>query len=397
MKFIRTVLVLLAACQLFISFSCLEANQDPAQWIKAQKKPTLCLNMIVKNESEVICKCLASVKPYIDYWVIVDTGSSDGTQKVIKDFMKGIPGEVHDRPWINFGYNRNEALQLAKGKADYVLWMDADDFLTFDENFTLPKLVHDSYFIMIEEEEISYLRRHIIKDSLDWRWEGVLHEYLAIDTPTNSQTMLGVKYRRTADGARSKDPLKYHKDAQVLEQALEKEPDNSRYWFYLAQTYKIIKEYEKAIQTYQKRVDMGGWDEEVFYSLLQIALLQDWLERPEAVVTEGYLKAHVFRPSRAEPLYYLASYYRKKGNYYSGYYISQQGLEIPLSHDSLFVEHWTYHYGMLFEHSICAYWVGNYQLAKTESEALLKIPSLPANYRESVEHNIGWINLKLGR
>ena len=77
---------------------------------------TICLNMIVKDEKDVICRCLASVKPVIDYWVIVDTGSSDGTQEIIRAFMKEIPGELHERPWINFGHNRNEALELAKGK-----------------------------------------------------------------------------------------------------------------------------------------------------------------------------------------------------------------------------------------------------------------------------------------
>ena len=46
-------------------------------------KKTVCLNMIVRNESSVIQRCLDSVKGFIDYWVIVDTGSIDGTQKIV--------------------------------------------------------------------------------------------------------------------------------------------------------------------------------------------------------------------------------------------------------------------------------------------------------------------------
>jgi glycosyltransferase involved in cell wall biosynthesis len=393
MKFLSTILIIIIAS--FTFTTPLKSAQDPLQFLTVNKKPTICLNMIVKNESEVICKGLATVKPHIDYWVIVDTGSTDGTQDVIKNFMKDIPGEVHERPWVNFGHNRNEALKLAKGKADYVLWMDADDYLTFEEGFVMPFLDKDSYFIDIVEPEINYLRRHLIKNSLDWRWEGVLHEYLAIDRPTTNERLEKIKYKRTSDGARSKDPMKYQKDAEVLEKALKEDPNNSRYIFYLAQTYKIIKEYEKSIQSYQKRVDMQGWNEEVFYSLLQIAILQELLDRPENQIIEGYLKAYVTRPSRAESLYYLASYFRRKGDYFSGYYISEQGLKIPFSHDSLFVEHWIYNFGMRFEYSICCYWVGDYKTAKNESEALLKNPNLPENYRESVEKNIGWIDLRL--
>src|SRR5438105_1336932 len=74
-----------------------------------EKRKTVCVNMIVKNEKDVITRCLGSVLPIIDYWVIVDTGSTDGTQKIIKDFMKEnkVKGELFERPWKNFEHNRN--------------------------------------------------------------------------------------------------------------------------------------------------------------------------------------------------------------------------------------------------------------------------------------------------
>ena len=107
-------------------------------------KETVCLNMIVKNEKDVIRRCLDSVIPVIDYWVIVDTGSEDGTQKIILDHLKNIPGELHERPWKNFEYNRNEALDLARECADYILFMDADDTLVFDGEPQFPELTADS-------------------------------------------------------------------------------------------------------------------------------------------------------------------------------------------------------------------------------------------------------------
>ena len=84
-------------------------------------RPTICLNMIVKNEAHVIERCLASARPLIDAWCIVDTGSSDGTQGTIRALMAGIPGTLHERPWKNFGHNRTEALQLAHAQGcDYL-------------------------------------------------------------------------------------------------------------------------------------------------------------------------------------------------------------------------------------------------------------------------------------
>ena len=78
---------------------------------------TICLNMIVKNESKAIRKLLESVKNIIDYWVIFDTGSTDGTQDIIREFLQDIPGELHERPWVDFAHNRNEALVVAQEKA----------------------------------------------------------------------------------------------------------------------------------------------------------------------------------------------------------------------------------------------------------------------------------------
>ena len=94
--------------------------------MKNDKSPKICLNMIVKNESKIIKRCLESVLPFIDTWCIVDTGSTDGTQDIIKEFLKDIPGILHEKPWINFGHNRNEALELARSWGDFILLTDAD-------------------------------------------------------------------------------------------------------------------------------------------------------------------------------------------------------------------------------------------------------------------------------
>lgn len=111
-------------------------------------KPTIFLCMIVKNEAAVIERCLDSVRDLIDTWVISDTGSTDGTQDLIREALRGIPGELHEEPWINFGHNRSLNLAHAHGKADYLLLLDAD--LVLRRNGPLPPLTADSYMLRHE-------------------------------------------------------------------------------------------------------------------------------------------------------------------------------------------------------------------------------------------------------
>lgn len=360
--------------------------------IAAGQKPTICLNMIVKNESKVIRKCLTSVRPLIDYWVIVDTGSTDGTQDVIREFMKDVPGELHEQEWINFAHNRNGALEQAKHKGDYVLFIDADEILEFDEGFTLPELTHDYYYITTKYASIQYVRNQLIKNALNWKWVGVLHEYLTAPEAHTNGILTGVYNVPSHDGARSQDPLKFQKDAALLEEALKEEPHNVRYQFYLAQSYRDAQDYPRAIESYKKRIAMGGFDQEIFWSKLQIGLLQDALEEPAEDVIKSYNEAYLYRPTRAEPLYRLAEFYRRSNNFLAGYLVAREGLQIKLPNDVLFVEQWIYDYGLLLEYSVSAYWIGKYAEAKKASDAILAVPNLPDHVRQCVEKNLEWIH-----
>ena len=90
--------------------------------------PTLCLNMIVKNESKIITRLLTSVLPIIDTYCICDTGSTDNTIELIETFFKerGISGKIVNEAFKNFAHNRNFALKSAQGMSDFVLLLDAD-------------------------------------------------------------------------------------------------------------------------------------------------------------------------------------------------------------------------------------------------------------------------------
>ena len=346
--------------------------------------------MIVKDESSVIERCLTSVLPLIDKWVIVDTGSTDGTQQIIKDFMaaKGVPGELHERPWVNFGHNRNEALQHAKGKSDYILFIDADEYFVYEPDFKLPQLDKDFYFVTISHSGSKYGRVLLIKNRPEWIWMGVVHEAIVPFPGMTSGTLEKVFDMYTTEGARSKDPQKYLKDAQILEAALKIYPHDTRNVFYLAQSYRDAGLYALGLQYYEKRAAMGGWEEEVFWSMLQVALIKEFLEMPKNVVIESLLKTYAYRNSRIEPLHHVARIFRENGDYQSGYLSAKSALALPRSDDILFVEQWMYDYGTLLELSVCAYWIGKYDECREISENLLKRDDLPLEIRSLIERNL---------
>lgn len=358
---------------------------------------TICLNMIVKDESAVITRCLGSLKPLIDYWVIVDTGSSDGTQKIIKEFMKDIPGELHERPWKNFGHNRDEALMFAKDKGDYVLFIDADEIFEYAPDFTFPELDKHFYYITTHFNGTKYGRVQLINNHLDWHWKGVLHEALTCPRAFTSDTLKGINNKVYTDGARSKDPKKFEKDAAALEEALIDEPNNTRYTFYLAQSYRDAGNYPKALENYQKRIAMNGWPEEVFISLLYCADLKDWMDYPKVEIVESYLKAFKYRPTRAEPLHRLAAYLRRNQQYAEGYLIAKAGLTIPQPNDLLFVDAGAYSYGLLLESSICAYWIGKYQESHDDTLKILAMEDLPTCIKECAERNLSFAKDKVAQ
>lgn len=347
----------------------------------------VCLNMIVKNESKVIRRCLASTRPFVDTWLIVDTGSTDGTQGIIRDYFADVPGELHERPWRNFGANRTEALELAQNRADFTLIIDADEVLAVAPDFAPGALDLDAYQLRTELGELTYYRTQLIRSRLPWRWEGVLHEYLECDVPFTQGKLEGIVNRPTPDGARSNDPQKYLKDAALLEEALKHEPTNARYVFYLAQSYRDSGLVEAAVKHYKRRIELGGWQEEVWYSMFQVARLNEIAERPQEEVLSAYLEAYDARPSRAETLAALARYYRLKSKYALAHLFAKQAVALPPPSDLLFVDASVYAWRARDECSIAAYYLGNHDEALELTAALLADPRLPESERARVTAN----------
>jgi glycosyltransferase involved in cell wall biosynthesis len=354
--------------------------------------------MIVKDEAGVIRRCLDTVRPFIDRWVIVDTGSSDETQALVREALGGVPGELCDRPWKNFAYNRNEALVLARGQADYLLVIDADEQLEAEPGFAMPELVADEYALRcrFRDSPVTWFRTALIRSALPWRYEGVVHEGLVCDAPRRAGRIEGLGIRSFSDGARNSDPAKkYQEDVRLLEAALAEDPDNARNVFYLARSYHDAGDLERAIATYERRAAMGGWGEEVFYSLHQAAALRQNLGRPWPEVMNGYLAAYQARPGRAEPLYEIAAHYRKASEWALAERFARAACLIPRPADVLSVDESVYAWRARDELAVAAFFLGKFSEAFALNQAILAEGRLPDGDRERILNNLRHCAAKL--
>jgi glycosyltransferase involved in cell wall biosynthesis len=352
---------------------------------------TICLNMIVKNETPTIGRCLASVRPFIDSWVIVDTGSSDGTQKLIRETLADLPGELFERPWRDFASNRSEALELARGRADYLLVVDADEVMTADEGFTLPALDRDCYDVphKVKRDGASFQLVTLFATHLPWRYESPVHEVLVCDRSFTLGRLDGVCVIGWFDSARNQVDArtKYMGDAAVLEAALQRDPNNPRYTYYLAQSYRDAGECEKAIEFYERRATLGGWDEEVWSALYQAGSLRLHIQQSVAAVSATLLRAYQARPRRAEPLVLLAAMHRLRKEYALAHLYASKAASLPRPDDRLFLNEAVYAWQALDEQAVAASWLGQFGEALRLCDRLLTKPELPESERVRIADN----------
>lgn len=374
-------------------------------------KKTFCLNMIVKNEAHIIIDCLTNMLPYIDCYCIIDTGSTDQTVDLIRDFFqgRGIEGKVvvhdfancqcHEKQYsfFHFGLNRSYAITSAAGMSDYLFVMDADDRVTGDLDLThLPEA--DNYHLKLKSGSIHYYRPLIFRNdpSFGYRFDGPIHEYLRADKHTKVHNIAGdyiIESRR--EGDRSKCVDKYLKDALICEEYLKTaKPNDSaynipRYLFYCAQSWRDHGEFTKAIQYYILRTKVpGGFEEERYYSYMMLVQLyekegRDWMEI-ESIIFES-LK---FSPQRCETIYYLVTHLNRIGQYQRAYEMGLKVVGFSYPEHGLFVEKWIYDYGMKFEFAKSAFHIGEIGTALCWYQKLIDLNILPLELSKQIAEQI---------
>jgi len=317
---------------------------------------SICLNMIVRNESKIIARVLQSVLPIIDTYVICDTGSTDNTISIIKDFFnsKGIKGEVISEPFKNFGYNRTIALNAAKGKATYALLLDADMIFKIEPSFDKQNLTADSYLIIQKGCGLSYHNTRLIKLGIGAKCVGPTHEYYDLPSGSRSEKLDSIWIDDIGDGGSKGD--KFERDIRLLKQGIEEEPNNGRYYFYLANSYFNSNKKEESIQYYKKRIEIGGWVEEVFYSHLNLGHAYIHTKQDELALCT-WMNGYNMHPERSETIYEICKYYREKGKNKIAMAFCMLGKSIPYpKNDTLFIHNDVYDTGFDYELSILGYY-----------------------------------------
>lgn len=350
---------------------------------------SICLSMIVKNESSIISRALNSIKNIVDCWSITDTGSIDNTQDIINYEMKDLPGKIFNENWVNFGHNRTLALKHAqKFNCDYILLMDADHEILID-NFDKQNLTHDVYYGRFVGD-LDYALPILIKSSLSWEYIGSTHEYLKSTNIKTREVISSLQFKAHDDGCSRK--MKFERDIELLSEELKQNPFNSRSVFYLAQSYRDIGNFNKSFDLYKQRSTMQGWDEEVWYSKYQMGFLSECLHDKWENSLTYYLDAYNFRPTRMEPLYHICKHYRQKEQYNCAKMFGSLAIKIPYPNDLLFINRKIYEELILDEMSIVYYYTQDFQLSVDLCKILIKNNKLD---QERIQRNLNFSLEKL--
>lgn len=324
----------------------------------SSKKAKIVMITMFKNEAKVMRRMLESCAPYIDYWVIQNNGSTDGTDQIVRDFFTevGIPGMLYDvaEGWVGFGWNRDHLIRTCQSidhGCDWILKMDCDETLEVDDDFDWSLLDNKephAFHVAAVVGSSVYYRAWMYNAKLPWRFNhDPCHETVYCELPEigGAYTAPGLprSFRQMGsnEGQSWSVPTKFMSDALILEEKMLREGtmlSNMYHFWYIGKSYSDCyrsdhfplqktqqREYaRRAIYYLEEYVnqmhrnsnfDKNPYIDEVSYmSLLLAGEAYDFLgETHAAIVT--YELSEKFAPKRNDHLLMLAVLYQKIGDY----------------------------------------------------------------------------------
>ena len=253
----------------------------------------------------------------------------------------------------------------------------------------------DGYAVTIKRSSFSWARAQVFNLGKKlWWYEEPLHEYAICEQPMQVAKLEGdYAWDVRTQGCRAKqfnndDVAKYKNDYEVLKKYLEKDANQPRKQFYAAQSAFDARMYDIAEEEYLKRVELGSWEEEIFFSWMRIGICRELQKKPLPEVADAFMRAYEVKPNRVEPLYHLSCIYRAHNRPKNAFMIATHGLGMPIpNNEILFVDTANYLWGILDEVATTAFYAGRIHMGLAACEKLLAEPHLPQDQRERVTNN----------
>lgn len=326
---------------------------------------SISLCMIVRNEEEVLARCLDSVRDAVDEIVIVDTGSRDRTKEIAAEYTD----KLYDFEWCDdFAAARNFA--FSKGTMDYLMWLDADDVLpesslrallelkeSLDPRVTVVMMPYDVAFDEGGRPGFSYERERLIKNGSGLYWKGAVHEAIA---PRGKilRSQVVVEHRKIKPGDPDRNLHIYEKR---LAAGLEMEP---RERFYYARELFYHKSYARAIEEFEKFLAMpDSWLENRLEAGRMEALCYELLGRPGEAM-QALLKGLAEDSPRAESCCEIGRHFMERKNYRAAaFWYETAAAREPSTRGGAFINRDCYDYIPYVQLSVCYYWLGEKELA----------------------------------
>jgi len=357
------------------------------------------LNLISnEDDPKIVQRCLRSIKPFLDAWVICDNGSTQEVRDEMLACLGGIPGVLSCVPWVDFGTNKTQALELAlqyatdrfPGDECYVFLIDCDEEFVSSDGYLLPNLNNgDMFGFRMITEGVVYPRPNLLNLKRKWWFDGPMHEKLSHDGDAPSLSVLeGAHILVRQDGKRSKDLGKYWKDAETLRVAFEKDP-RPRYKFYQAQALRGARLYVDALEAYCDYIAIADDYNEKWYSLLQSGRIMDECGNfPPEKVEHTFLCAYEMKPRRKEALASLAIHWRNRNKPNLALWASERALGLQQDSNDIFFLETFWDFLLLEEVSRNAFAVGEYAKCANACRELLKRKGLSYEEIKRIEANL---------
>jgi len=274
--------------------------------------------MIIKNGGDTLEQVLTENLPYIDSWTILDTGSTDGTQDVIRRILGVKPGNLYEEPFINFRESRNRCLELAPNHCKFKIMLDDTYIMKGDLRQFLTVVRGDqfsnSFSLIIKSHDSEYYSNRVIKSKDNLKYISKIHEIIQDKNNVNVVIPPEVSFIQdlSTDYMEKRTKNRKQLDLQLLDEMIEEEPDNPRHLYYVAQTYKCLEDYEKVAEYYLKRIEhpVEGFLQEKLDACFELARTYNFfLNKPWELSQKYYQMAYDLDNTRPEPLYFLGIHY----------------------------------------------------------------------------------------